>query len=201
MRAPIREFATQPFSPTTDNEIIIVNNNASISSKTFTPFFHRFVRKQPLKIIPFPVRLVRIHIHTHIRVFIWIRHLDDDGEAAARVAFFHFSTDFCMAQVMRARDHSFPFSPLSITAIRTRTNPFEGTVRRESLEDLDPRRGKGPIGEKGAGSGNRCFSRWRTTLPPTVHTSKQDNPFSFPPYPSARWIASSVFVNLYSRKI
>lgn len=29
---------------------------------------------------------------------------------------------------------------------RTRTNPFEGTVRRESLEDLDSRRGKGSIG-------------------------------------------------------
>lgn len=104
--------------------------------------------------------------YTHTRVFIWIRHLDDDGAAAARGAFFHFSTDFCMAQVMRARDHPFPSRP------PYPHKPFRGNcppwIIGGSRFEARKRIHRG---------GNRCFPRWRTKLPPTVHTSKQDNPY------------------------
>lgn len=87
-----------------NNGIIIVDNNKC----SFTPFsidsFENSLWKSSL---------FRFQYYAHTRAFIWIRHLDDDG-AAARRAFFHFSTDFCTAQVMRARDHpSLPAQTLS----------------------------------------------------------------------------------------
>ncbi|CAD1475173.1 unnamed protein product, partial [Heterotrigona itama] len=88
------------------------------------------------------------------------RGADDRTDSCEFGHLFQFSRDFCMAQVMRARDH--PFYALSSIL---GSSPFDRSYPQKpfrklsavSYEDLDSREKKGPhsLGGGDAGS-NRC---------------------------------------------